>query len=98
MTYDQAISLGKNYFNFWVNNPDKEVYLFTECESPIEVLSEVYTALVKLKKIERLEWLQDEEKFKLKQECKRIYPNGDPQKGMKIVKSIYVFGYLSNIL
>lgn len=97
MTVSQrVIEIGKMKFDLWARYPEKEDYLFNESKSFLEIMSWVYGHLVSDKKIIPLEKISEKEKQDLKAETMRIDPLRTPEKGMQIIKAIYVLSYLSN--
>jgi hypothetical protein len=90
------MTIGRMKYDFWINHPESEDYLFNESQSTLPIMSWVYQKLVGIKLIPELEKITDKEKKDLKLEAKRIDPNYTTEKGMMICKAIYCFYYFSN--
>lgn len=90
------IGLGRIWFDYWLAHPENEEWIFYR-DITMKVLVYAYHELVAMKKICSIYDLPKEDKDKLKAEAKRINPNYDEKTGMRIVKVIHFFGYLSNI-
>lgn len=91
------IKAARVHFEGWVKRPEEEDYIFNRSVSIIEVCSAAYQSLLILKRIDPIEKLDDKLKQELKSEVFRISPNCDEKKGIKIAKTLYVFGYLCNV-
>lgn len=96
MNPEPIMPLAKMWFNFWLNNPEKEDWMFNKIEILLNIMEYTYGKLVGNKILIPIEKLDEKIKHELKNEVLRICPTRDVKKGMMIAKSIYVFGFLSN--
>jgi len=96
MTYKQAMTISKMWFDFWINNPDKETWIFNEIEIAVSLSETCYSFLVAKKYLVKIENSPPELKKELWNEVLRIAPKSTKEKRIKIARTIYLFGYLSN--
>ena len=79
-----------------MSHPELENEIFNERISHLGICAFCYDELVSAKALTPLESLDKKTKDDLKSEVLRIDPFRSLDKGMKMAKMIYLFGWLSN--
>lgn len=82
-------------FWYWIKSQNTD-FIFNKNESSIKICAFCHDEMVKIGEMISLELLAENEKTSLKMAAKEIDPLMSVEKGMKICKTLSLFGYLSN--